>query len=89
MTIFAKRRKNQLVRNVAQPGRALCSGRRGRRFESSHFDQYKKAEVYTFAFLLYIENIREQRFNAVPFCLFKKIMITYAESKGAIIRYPA
>ncbi len=25
-------------RSVAQPGRALCSGRRGRRFESSHSD---------------------------------------------------
>ena len=28
-----------LSRSVAQPGRALCSGRRGRRFESSHSDQ--------------------------------------------------
>jgi hypothetical protein len=28
-----------LGRSVAQPGRALCSGRRGRRFESSHSDQ--------------------------------------------------
>ena len=29
----------RLGRSVAQPGRALCSGRRGRRFESSHSDQ--------------------------------------------------
>ena len=29
----------RLSRSVAQPGRALCSGRRGRRFESSHSDQ--------------------------------------------------
>jgi hypothetical protein len=28
-----------LSRSVAQPGRALCSGRRGRRFKSSHSDQ--------------------------------------------------
>lgn len=28
-----------LFRSVAQPGRALRSGRRGRRFESSHSDQ--------------------------------------------------
>lgn len=27
-------------RSVAQPGRALCSGRRGRRFESSHSDHF-------------------------------------------------
>ena len=27
-----------MCRSVAQPGRALCSGRRGRRFESSHSD---------------------------------------------------
>ena len=27
-------------RSVAQPGRALRSGRRGRRFESSHSDHY-------------------------------------------------
>ena len=31
--------KPALSRSVAQPGRALCSGRRGRRFESSHSDQ--------------------------------------------------
>ena len=30
-------------RSVAQPGRALCSGRRGRRFESSHSDQENNA----------------------------------------------
>ena len=33
-TLYAR-----LGRSVAQPGRALCSGRRGRRFESSHSDQ--------------------------------------------------
>lgn len=44
--------KKNVFRNVAQPGRALRSGRRGRRFKSSHSDQYKKAEVYTFAFFV-------------------------------------
>jgi hypothetical protein len=33
----------RLGRSVAQPGRALCSGRRGRRFESSHSDQRNQA----------------------------------------------
>ena len=32
----------RLGRSVAQPGRALCSGRRGRRFKSSHSDQLAK-----------------------------------------------
>jgi hypothetical protein len=35
----ARRYMPALGRSVAQPGRALCSGRRGRRFESSHSDQ--------------------------------------------------
>jgi hypothetical protein len=35
----AERYRPGLSRSVAQPGRALCSGRRGRRFESSHSDQ--------------------------------------------------
>ena len=30
-----------MPRSVAQPGRALRSGRRGRRFESSHSDQFE------------------------------------------------
>ena len=29
------------LRSVAQPGRALCSGRRGRRFVSSHSDHHE------------------------------------------------
>ena len=33
----------RLGRSVAQPGRALCSGRRGRRFESSHSDHSPSA----------------------------------------------
>ena len=32
-------------RSVAQPGRALSSGGRGRRFESSHSDQSKKPRI--------------------------------------------
>jgi hypothetical protein len=37
----------RLGRSVAQPGRALCSGRRGRRFESSHSDQQPKPPAAT------------------------------------------
>ena len=33
------------IRGVAQPGRALRSGRRGRRFKSSHPDQVKVDKV--------------------------------------------
>ena len=33
------------VRGVAQFGRALRSGRRGRKFESCHLDQLQKAEL--------------------------------------------
>lgn len=40
------------IRNVAQPGRVLRSGRRGQGFESLHSDQYQKAEEYTFAFFV-------------------------------------
>ncbi len=32
-------KKEKVFRNVAQPGRALRSGRRGRRFKSCHSDQ--------------------------------------------------
>ena len=46
---FTNRKKcgilNESHRGVAQFGRALRSGRRGRKFESCHLDQLQKAEL--------------------------------------------
>lgn len=39
------------VRGVAQPGSALRSGRRGRRFESGHPDRNKNRMAFTMRFL--------------------------------------
>ena len=39
--------KPRSCRSVAQPGRALRSGRRGRRFESCHSDQYSGYSIVT------------------------------------------
>ena len=40
---IAALRRTRFFRGVAQPGRALRSGRRGRRFKSSHPDQQRKS----------------------------------------------
>ncbi len=42
-------------RNVVQPGRTLRSGRRSRRFESSHSDQIKKSQLVWLFFYLILE----------------------------------
>ncbi len=41
-------------RRVAQPGRALRSGRRGREFESHPSDQLQKAKGYPSAFFCFV-----------------------------------
>ena len=47
-----KGRTDLKCRGVAQPGRVLALGARCHRFKSYRPDQYKKAEVYTFAFFV-------------------------------------
>lgn len=42
-------------RNVVQPGRTLRSGRRSRRFESSHSDQIKKESACLALFYLILK----------------------------------
>ena len=44
---------NSRARGVAQLGRALRSGRRGRWFESSHLDSKKAGYFFTCFFLFY------------------------------------
>ena len=39
-------------RSIAQPGRALRSGRRGRRFESCYSDQISNLSFFIFHFLI-------------------------------------
>ena len=48
--------KNLIFRDVAQFGRALRSGRRGRKFESCHLDQKKKRGLAPLSFLFVYYN---------------------------------
>ncbi len=46
--------QRKMFRDVAQPGSALRSGRRGRKFESCHPDTKKSADSRRLIFCLYV-----------------------------------
>ena len=55
-------RKMNIYRGVAQFGRVLGSGPRGRRFKSSHSDQ-QKTKAFAFVFLLQEEDLKSSEVN--------------------------
>ena len=79
----ANKQFNILYRGVAQFGRALRSGRRGRGFKSRHLDQLKAStrkllvEVLFINFIIAFIKVNRRRISAAVFC--------YAATSGALI----